>query len=181
MSDPDSDISFVSSGRPSTERTSFVFYDHSDSFHPPRLSTSPDSSSIHSKHKFTDPNSLHGFSSASYDSGHTSNSSHHKVIFSQSQTYKYLPQYMVINYFSMTSCKKIYLIRLSKEMPTYPEMVLRAISMMSSYSSFAYIIPRSLKRRKLRCHILVPAYLKQVSDVIGDFFALFSCKNSHNC
>ncbi|KAK3427911.1 hypothetical protein EUGRSUZ_F04037 [Eucalyptus grandis] len=65
-----------------------------DSFHPPRLSTSPDSSSIHSKHKFANPNSLHGFSSASYDSGHTSNSSHHKVIFSQSQTYKYLPQYM---------------------------------------------------------------------------------------
>ncbi|XP_048129456.1 uncharacterized protein LOC115752710 [Rhodamnia argentea] len=91
MSDTDSDISFVSSGRPSTDRPSSVFYDHNDFFHPPRLSTSSDRLSIHSLHKFADLNSLQEFSSASYESGRTSSSSHNMVIYSHSQTYKYSP------------------------------------------------------------------------------------------
>ncbi|CAK7339801.1 unnamed protein product [Dovyalis caffra] len=68
----ETDISFVSSSRPSTDRMSSVTYDFMDSGLTPRISTSSDTSfaSIHSGPKFTSPQ--HGFSSISHDSGGTS-------------------------------------------------------------------------------------------------------------
>ncbi|KAF9678119.1 hypothetical protein SADUNF_Sadunf07G0001900 [Salix dunnii] len=70
----ETDISFVSSNRPSTDRMSSTTYDFMDSGLTQRLSTSSATSfaSIHSRTKFTGPNSQQGFSSVSHDSGGTS-------------------------------------------------------------------------------------------------------------
>uniref|UniRef100_A0A6N2LBG2 RING-type E3 ubiquitin transferase n=1 Tax=Salix viminalis TaxID=40686 RepID=A0A6N2LBG2_SALVM len=70
----ETDISFVSSNRPSTDRMSSATYDFMDSGLTQRLSTSSATSfaSIHSGPKFTGPNSQQGFSSFSHDSGGTS-------------------------------------------------------------------------------------------------------------
>lgn len=70
----ETDISFVSSSRPSTDRMSSVTYDFMDSGATPRFSTSSDTSfaSIQSGPKFFSPNYHQGFSSISQDSGRTS-------------------------------------------------------------------------------------------------------------
>ncbi|KAG6767750.1 hypothetical protein POTOM_026635 [Populus tomentosa] len=70
----ETDISFVSSSRPSTDRMSSTTYDFMDSGLAPRLSTSSATSfaSIHSGPKSIGPNSQQGFSSVSHDSGGTS-------------------------------------------------------------------------------------------------------------
>ncbi|KAG6751828.1 hypothetical protein POTOM_044038 [Populus tomentosa] len=70
----ETDISFVSSSRPSTDRMSSVTYDFMDSGATPRFSTSSDTSfaSIHSGPKFFSPNYHQGFSSISQYSGRTS-------------------------------------------------------------------------------------------------------------
>ncbi|KAG6751827.1 hypothetical protein POTOM_044037 [Populus tomentosa] len=70
----ETDISFVSSSRPSTDRMSSVTYDFMDSGATPRFSTSSDTSfaSIHSRPKFFSPNYHQGFSSISQYSGRTS-------------------------------------------------------------------------------------------------------------
>ncbi|KAG5241011.1 U-box domain-containing protein [Salix suchowensis] len=70
----ETDISFVSSNRPSTDRMSSATYDFMDSGLTQRLSTSSATSfaSMHSGPKFTGPNSQQGFSSFSHDSGGTS-------------------------------------------------------------------------------------------------------------
>ncbi|KAJ6878527.1 hypothetical protein NC652_032139 [Populus alba x Populus x berolinensis] len=69
----ETDISFVSSSRPSTDGMSSVTYDFMDSGATPRFSTSSDTSfaSIHSGPKFFSSNYHHGFSSISQDSGST--------------------------------------------------------------------------------------------------------------
>jgi hypothetical protein len=67
----ETDISFVSSSRPSTDRMSSVTYDFMDSGATPRFSTSSDTS-LHSGPKFFSPNYHQGFSSISQDSGRTS-------------------------------------------------------------------------------------------------------------
>ncbi|KAJ6678908.1 BINDING PROTEIN putative-RELATED [Salix purpurea] len=70
----ETDISFVSSNRPSTDRMSSVTYDFMDSGVTPRFSTSLDTSfaSIHSGPKFISPSYHQGFSSISPDNGRTS-------------------------------------------------------------------------------------------------------------
>ncbi|KAG6747560.1 hypothetical protein POTOM_047446 [Populus tomentosa] len=70
----ETDISFVSSSRPSTDRMSSVTYDFMDSGATPRFSTSSDTSfaSIHSGPNFFSPNYHQGFSSISQHSGRTS-------------------------------------------------------------------------------------------------------------
>ncbi|KAG6766613.1 hypothetical protein POTOM_027780 [Populus tomentosa] len=70
----ETDISFVSSSRPSTDRMSSTTYDFMDSGLAPRLSTGSATSfaSIHSGPKSIGPNSQQGFSSVSHDSGGTS-------------------------------------------------------------------------------------------------------------
>ncbi|XP_037493551.1 U-box domain-containing protein 35 [Jatropha curcas] len=72
--DTETELSFVSSGRPSTDRTSSVALDFTDSCLPSRLSTSSDVSfgSIRSAPKFNDLSSLHEFSTFSHDSERTS-------------------------------------------------------------------------------------------------------------
>lgn len=59
FTEPDSDISFVSSGRPSSVRSSSVFYDHVDYGRNARISTSSDRSvgSACMKNKFAEPSS----------------------------------------------------------------------------------------------------------------------------
>lgn len=73
FSESESDISFVSSGRPSTDRTSSVAFDYSDSA-PPRFSTSSEHSfaSLPFKPKWTDLSNLNDFSSVSDESCRTS-------------------------------------------------------------------------------------------------------------
>ncbi|XP_011031475.1 PREDICTED: U-box domain-containing protein 35 [Populus euphratica] len=70
----ETDISFVSSSRPSTDRMSSTTYDFMDSGLAPRLSTSSATSfaSIHSGPKSVGHNSQQGLSSVSHDSGGTS-------------------------------------------------------------------------------------------------------------
>ncbi|KAL5825737.1 hypothetical protein ACOSQ3_021800 [Xanthoceras sorbifolium] len=70
----DTDISFVSSGRPSIDRNSTVFLDLTDSAPNSRISNSSDQSigSLRLGIKFTDKNSLHDFSTISDESGRTS-------------------------------------------------------------------------------------------------------------
>ncbi|XP_015571170.1 U-box domain-containing protein 52 isoform X2 [Ricinus communis] len=72
--DSETDISFVSSGRPSTDRSSSVALDFIDSCLTSRLSTSSETSfgSIRSGPKFNDCSSLHEFSTFSHESGATS-------------------------------------------------------------------------------------------------------------
>ncbi|KAG8653199.1 hypothetical protein MANES_06G178700v8 [Manihot esculenta] len=74
LMESDPDISFVSSGRPSTDRSSSVALDFIDSCLNARLSTSSETSfgSIRSGQKFNDLSSLHEFSSFSHDSARTS-------------------------------------------------------------------------------------------------------------
>lgn len=64
LSESDTDISFISSSRPSTDRTSSVFYNYMDPGRTSRLSTSSDSSfgSFRSAPKFTDLSLLHDVS-----------------------------------------------------------------------------------------------------------------------
>ncbi|GMN63861.1 hypothetical protein TIFTF001_032926 [Ficus carica] len=64
LSESDTDISFISSSRPSTDRTSSVFYDYMDPGRTSRLSTSSDNSfgSFRSAPKFTDLSLLHDVS-----------------------------------------------------------------------------------------------------------------------
>ncbi|XP_035539572.1 U-box domain-containing protein 52-like [Juglans regia] len=75
MSESDTDISFVSSGRSSTERTSTSLYDFSDSDKTSRFSTSTDQSlgSIRSGHRFNDLNLL-GDQTSFSESSRTSSS-----------------------------------------------------------------------------------------------------------
>ncbi|XP_038887897.1 U-box domain-containing protein 35-like [Benincasa hispida] len=75
FSESESDISFVSSGRPSTDRTSSVAFDFSDSG-PPRFSTSSEHSfaSLPFKPKLIDLSNLNDFSSVSDESCRTSSS-----------------------------------------------------------------------------------------------------------
>ncbi|XP_057988896.1 U-box domain-containing protein 52 [Hevea brasiliensis] len=74
LMESETDISFVSSGRPSTDRSSSVALDFIDSCLTARLSTSSETSfgSIRSGPKFNDLSSLHEFSSFSHDSARTS-------------------------------------------------------------------------------------------------------------
>lgn len=74
--DLDTDISFISSERPSSDRMSNVVYEYMDSGPTPRISSSSDHSfgSIRIGPAFGDPNSLN-FSSISQESGRTSCSS----------------------------------------------------------------------------------------------------------
>ncbi|KAJ8760157.1 hypothetical protein K2173_011013 [Erythroxylum novogranatense] len=74
FSESESDISFVSSGRPSTDRPSSVGFEYIDSG--PRLSTSSGSSygSIRSGPKFVDLSSQQDLSPFSYESGFSSSS-----------------------------------------------------------------------------------------------------------
>ncbi|XAR59975.1 Non-specific serine/threonine protein kinase [Bertholletia excelsa] len=84
FAESDTDISFVSSGRPSSDRTPVSFYDYQDSGRTPRLSTSSDRSfgSIHMatpksmECNTIDYSNVHDFSMSSLDSGLTSSSSH---------------------------------------------------------------------------------------------------------
>jgi len=73
FSESESDISFISSGRPSTDRSSSVAFDYSDSG-PPRFSTSSEHSfaSLPFKPKWTDLSNLNDFSSVSDESCRTS-------------------------------------------------------------------------------------------------------------
>ncbi|XP_024031872.1 U-box domain-containing protein 35 [Morus notabilis] len=73
LSELDDDISFVSSDRPSTDRTSSVLYDYMDPGRTSRLSTSSDNSfgSFRSGPKFTDLSLLHDVS-FTMESGRTS-------------------------------------------------------------------------------------------------------------
>ncbi|KAF8389484.1 hypothetical protein HHK36_026179 [Tetracentron sinense] len=77
ISVPDTDISFVSSGRPSIDHIFPSFYDNQESGRTPRLSNSSDRSfeSIRSGPKSVDLSSIHEFSSISQDSGRMSWSS----------------------------------------------------------------------------------------------------------
>lgn len=68
----DTDISFISSGRSSTDRSSSLLYDRMDSVYPPSLPTSPDRSSIHSLQRFIDFGSSYELSQISQESGRTS-------------------------------------------------------------------------------------------------------------
>lgn len=74
FSESDTDISFVSSSRPSTDCASSVLLDYSDSARTSRLSTNSDQSigSIRLGPRFTDQSNLHEFSSISQESGRTS-------------------------------------------------------------------------------------------------------------
>ncbi|KAM4102390.1 hypothetical protein ACB094_05G219400 [Castanea mollissima] len=74
LSESDTEISFISSDRPSIERLSPTVYDFPDSGQTSRLSTSSDQSfqSIHLDAKFTDLSFLHDISSFSQESGRTS-------------------------------------------------------------------------------------------------------------
>ena len=74
LSESDTEISFVSSDRPSIERLSPTVYDFTDSGRTSRLSTSSDQSfqSIHLDAKFSDLSFLHDISSFSQESGRTS-------------------------------------------------------------------------------------------------------------
>ncbi|XP_062155189.1 U-box domain-containing protein 52 [Alnus glutinosa] len=76
FSESETDISFVSSGRPSTEPMSPFPYEFPDSGRTSRLSTNSDQTcgSIRLGTKFNDPNLLHNFSSFSNDSSITSSS-----------------------------------------------------------------------------------------------------------
>ena len=71
--DSENDISFVSSGRPSTDRSSYA-YDFSDSAPPSRLSTSSETSfgSVRGGHKVLDLSNLQDYSPFSPDSARTS-------------------------------------------------------------------------------------------------------------
>ncbi|XP_011658581.1 U-box domain-containing protein 52 isoform X2 [Cucumis sativus] len=73
FSESESDISFISSGRPSTDRSSSVAFDYSDSG-PPRFSTSSEHSftSLPFKPKWADLSNLNDFSSVSDESCRTS-------------------------------------------------------------------------------------------------------------
>lgn len=88
MPEGDTDISFISSGRSSTDRSSSLFYDRMDSVYPPSLPTSPDRSSIHSLQRFIDFGSSYELSQISQESGRTSCSfsSQSLVMFSYSKT-----------------------------------------------------------------------------------------------
>ncbi|KAI6689740.1 hypothetical protein NL676_026568 [Syzygium grande] len=68
----DTDISFISSGRSSTDQSSSMLYDRMDSIYPARLSNSPDRSSIHSLQRFIDFGSSYELSPISQESGRTS-------------------------------------------------------------------------------------------------------------
>ncbi|XP_056167200.1 U-box domain-containing protein 35-like isoform X2 [Syzygium oleosum] len=72
MPEVDTDISFISSGRSSTDQSSSMLYDRMDSIYPARLSTSPDRSSIHSLQRFIDFGSSYELSPISQESGRTS-------------------------------------------------------------------------------------------------------------
>ncbi|PON87654.1 Serine/threonine protein kinase [Trema orientale] len=74
FSDTDTDISFVSSDRASTDRPSSVLYDYMDPGRNSRLSTSSDNSfgSFRMGPKFTDLSLLHDVSTISVESGRTS-------------------------------------------------------------------------------------------------------------
>lgn len=76
LSESDTEISFISSDRPSIERLSPTVYDFTDSGRTSRLSTSSDQSfqSIHLDAKFSDLSFLHDNSSFSQESGRTSGS-----------------------------------------------------------------------------------------------------------
>lgn len=69
LSEADTDISFISSERPSTDRVSGVLFDNFDSCRTSRVSTSSDSSlgSIRSGAKGSELNSLTDFSSSSLE------------------------------------------------------------------------------------------------------------------
>ncbi|KAL4629237.1 hypothetical protein ACB092_05G294300 [Castanea dentata] len=73
FSESDTEISFISSDRPSIERLSPTVYDFTDSGRTSRLSTSSDQSfqSIHLDANFTDLSFLHDISSFSQGSGRT--------------------------------------------------------------------------------------------------------------
>ncbi|XP_039172157.1 U-box domain-containing protein 52 [Eucalyptus grandis] len=72
MPEVETDISFISSGRSSTDQPSSSLYDRMDSFHPARLSASPDRSSIHSLQKYIDFSSSYELSPISQESARTS-------------------------------------------------------------------------------------------------------------
>ncbi|KAL3736984.1 hypothetical protein ACJRO7_025849 [Eucalyptus globulus] len=72
MPEVETDISFISSGRSSTDQLSSSLYDRMDSFHPARLSASPDRSSIHSLQKYIDFSSSYELSPISQESARTS-------------------------------------------------------------------------------------------------------------
>ncbi|XP_030546939.1 U-box domain-containing protein 35-like [Rhodamnia argentea] len=72
MPEVDTDISFISSGRSSTDQSSSLLYDRMDSVYPPSLPTSPDRSSIHSLQRFIDFGSSYELSQISQESGRTS-------------------------------------------------------------------------------------------------------------
>ncbi|XP_038717733.1 U-box domain-containing protein 35-like [Tripterygium wilfordii] len=74
FSESDTDISFISSERPSTDRTSSVGFDFTDSGRTPRLSTSSEHSfgSIRVGPRFMDLGSLNEHSTISQESGSTS-------------------------------------------------------------------------------------------------------------
>lgn len=76
FSESESDISFVSSDRPSTDRVSTSMLYDPELAYPSRLSTSSENSygSFHLGPKFTDLSYLHDVSSASQESGHTATS-----------------------------------------------------------------------------------------------------------
>jgi len=77
FSETDTDISFVSSGRPSIDHNSTMFIDLTDSAPNSRISNASDHSigSMRLGIRFTDKNALHDFSSISEDSGRCSCSS----------------------------------------------------------------------------------------------------------
>ncbi|KAF8025332.1 hypothetical protein BT93_F2237 [Corymbia citriodora subsp. variegata] len=72
MPEGDTDITFISSGRSSTDQSSSLLYDRMDSIYPARLSSSPDRSSIHSLQRYIDFSSSHELSPISQGSGRTS-------------------------------------------------------------------------------------------------------------
>lgn len=102
----DPDISFVSSGRPSTDRSSSVALDFIDSCLNARLSTSSETSfgSIRSGQKFNDLSSLHEFSSFSHDSARTSFSgSSQNLVWIHFQLISIQKQ-LVANFFGLYLC-----------------------------------------------------------------------------
>ncbi|KAI4387117.1 hypothetical protein MLD38_004972 [Melastoma candidum] len=68
-SETDTDISFVSSGRPSTDRGSSIFYEAMDPIIYPRHSSTSDRPSLSLANKLTDISIIQGFSSVSQESG----------------------------------------------------------------------------------------------------------------
>ncbi|KAK4773486.1 hypothetical protein SAY87_028505 [Trapa incisa] len=73
ISDTETDISYISSGRPSSDHS--FLYDEIDSALSSRISTSTDNLSIRSGFRWNDVSPMHGFSSVSDESGRTSSCS----------------------------------------------------------------------------------------------------------